>query len=68
LNIEEFFAILEDGEWHDINKIADQFQVQTDKLIELSKCLAEKGLIEYEAENCRIKIDPEWKNLLPVNG
>lgn len=62
----EFFSILKDGAWHDIYEIADQIQISTDKLIELSKFLLEKGIVKYEAETRRIKIEPEWRSLLPI--
>jgi len=68
LNLEELFAILKDGTWHDILEIADQAHIQPDKLIELSKFLLEKGIVKYEAETRRIKIEPEWKSLIPIEN
>jgi len=68
LNLEELFAILKDGTWHDILEIAEQIHIQSDKLIELSKFLLEKGIVKYEAETRRIKIEPEWKSLIPIEN
>lgn len=68
MTTEEFFAILKDGAWHNVNQIADQLEIQTGKLIELSQFLSEKGIVKYEAETRRIKIEPEWKSLLPIEG
>jgi hypothetical protein len=68
LNIEEFFIILKDGAWHDVAEIADQTEIQTDKLIEFSQFLSEQGIINYEDKTHRIKIEPEWKRLLPIES
>jgi hypothetical protein len=68
VNLEELFAILEDGAWHDISQIADQIRIKPDKLIELAKFLLEKHIIKYEAETRKIQIEPEWKNLIPTES
>jgi len=68
LNVEELFDILRDGEWHDIAELADQIEIQNDKLIEFSIFLSEQGIIKYEDKTHRIKIEPEWKRLLPIKG
>jgi hypothetical protein len=65
MTIERFFAILKDGEWHDLTDLSNQIKVQTDKLTEFSHFLSKKGLITYEEKTHRIKIEPEWQNLLP---
>jgi hypothetical protein len=68
LNIEEFFVILKDGAWHDVAELADQTEIQTDKLIEFSQFLSAQGIINYEDKTHRIKIEPEWKRLLPIES
>jgi hypothetical protein len=68
LNIEKFFAILKHGAWHDVYELADQMEIQTDKLIEFSQFLSEQGIIKYEDKTHRIKIEPEWKRLLPIES
>jgi hypothetical protein len=68
LNIEEFFAILKDGAWHDVYELADHIGIQTNKLIEFSQFLSEQGIIKYEDKTHRIKIEPEWKRLLPIES
>jgi hypothetical protein len=65
LTIEKLFAILKDGEWHNLINLSTQIQVQTDKLTEFSQFLHKHGIITYENKARRIKIEPEWKNLLP---
>ena len=39
--------------------------IQTSKLVDLSKLLSEKGLLKYEENEHRIRIEPVWKLLLP---
>jgi hypothetical protein len=68
LNIEELFDIIKDGEWHDVTELADQIEIQIDKLIEFSKFLSEQGIIKYEDKTHRIKIEPEWKGILPIES
>ncbi len=65
LKIEQLFTILKDGTWHDIVELAEQINIQPDKLIELSKFLLQKGIIKYEAETRKIQIEPEWRRLIP---
>jgi F0F1-type ATP synthase gamma subunit len=65
LIIEKFFGILKDGEWHDLTEISVQIEVQTNKLTELSQFLSKRCIIIYEEEANKIKIKPEWQNLLP---
>jgi hypothetical protein len=67
LNIEELFDSLQDGAWHSIEEIANKTNIQTNKLVELSKCLSEKGIFLYESKRSRIKIQPQWAKLLPIN-
>ena len=68
MNTEELFAILEDGAWHDIAELSKQIEIQTDKLIQFCKFLSEQGIIKYENKTHRIKIEPEWKRLLPIES
>jgi hypothetical protein len=65
LDIESFFDILKDGEWHNIPELADQIEIPADKLTEFSQFLSKQGIIEYEEKTQRIKIKPEWKELTP---
>jgi hypothetical protein len=65
LIIEKFFKTLKDGEWHDLSDLSVQIEVQTNKLTELSQFLSKHGIIIYEEKAHRIKIEPEWQNLLP---
>ena len=66
MKIENFFAVLKDGNWHNIPELADQTKIPVDKLAEFSRVISkEEGIIEYREKNQQIKIDPKWQNLLP---
>jgi len=65
LTVEKLFAILKDGEWHNLTDISDQIEVQTDKLDEFLQFLSKQCIIEYEDKTHRVKITPEWQNLFP---
>jgi hypothetical protein len=65
LTIETLFAILKDGEWHDLTNLADQIKVQTDKLTEFLQFASQQDVITYEDKTHRIKIKTEWQKALP---
>jgi len=62
---EKFFKILKDGEWHTLTNLSDQIHVKTDKLTEFAQFLSNHGIISYDNETQRIKIESKWQNLLP---
>jgi len=66
LKLSRFFAILKDGEWHNINELSDTLKTSSQKLTEFSEFLEEKKLIKYDRNTNRIKIENEWKPLLPT--
>jgi hypothetical protein len=68
LACEKIFVVLKDGEWHDVAELADQTEIQTDKLIEFSQFLHEQGIVTYEDKTHRIKMEPEWRRLLPIEA
>jgi len=66
LMIEKLFATLNDGKWHQINELSDKFKVKIDKLTEFFLFLLTQGVIAYEEKTNRVRIEPEWENLLPT--
>jgi hypothetical protein len=66
LTIIKLFNTLKDGKWHQISEIAHKTKVKTDKLTEFFLFLSTQGIITYEEKTNRIKIVPEWQNLLPT--
>jgi hypothetical protein len=66
LTIIKLFAAIKDGKWHNITDLSSQIKVQTDKLTEFSKFLSTQGIVTYEEKTARIKVKPEWQNLLPT--
>jgi hypothetical protein len=65
LSTEKFFDVVRDGEWHSLDKLADQLEVPVEKLVELSRFLSNQGMIQYQGKTKIIRIKPEWKTLLP---
>jgi hypothetical protein len=68
MDLEELFKILRDGQWHDLNDLADRFGVNADKLAMFVQFMSDQGIIEYENKINRIKIEPEWQLLLPIDN
>ena len=65
LSCEKLFAALKDGAWHNLNELASQLEIPLDKLIECAQDLYSKSIVEYQETAQKIKIQPEWKTLLP---
>jgi hypothetical protein len=66
MTIENFFAALKNGAWHNIPELADQIKIPVHKLAEFSLVVSkEEGIIEYREREQQIKIDSKWQNLLP---
>ena len=65
LSIDKFFTVIKNGAWHSIDELSDMLGISTIKADKLSKFLSNRGLIKYEAENRRIRIQSLWKLLLP---
>ena len=65
LSSEKLFTTIKDGAWHNLNELADQIGVPVAKLIECAYDLCAKGIVRYQEDSQRIKIEPEWKILIP---
>jgi predicted transcriptional regulator len=65
LSSQKLFDTLKDGAWHNLKNLADEIGAPIDKLIECARSLSDQGIIKYEENTQRIKIEPEWKILLP---
>jgi len=65
LEVERFFAILKDDAWHSVAELSEQTEIEANKLVEYSQFLAGKGIVEYDDQNQRVKVEPEWSRLLP---
>ena len=65
LSISTFFTAIKNETWHSIDELSNQLTISPVKLKELSRFLSNRGLIIYEENNHRIKIQPLWVLLLP---
>ena len=65
LSINGFFTAIKDGAWHNIDELSDQLAISTTKLVELSKFLSNRSIINYDENNRKIKIKSLWSLLLP---
>ena len=65
MDVERFFAILKDDAWHSVADLSEQTEIEADKLVEYSQFLAGKGIVKYDDQNQRVKVEPEWSRLLP---
>ena len=65
MTLENFFTILKNGSWHNMDELSNKLDMPEDKLIELSRFLSEHGLVKYDEKENRIRLEPRWKLLLP---
>ena len=65
LSCEKLFTAIKDGAWHNLNELANQIEIPIAQLTECARDLSDKGIIEYQEETQQIRIEPEWKTLLP---
>jgi len=65
LSAEKIFSLLKDEAWHSIAELSKKTKIEADKLVEYSKFLAMQGIVKYEDQNQRVKIEPEWNRTLP---
>jgi len=65
LDVEKFFAFLKDETWHSVAELSEQTETVADKLVEYSQFLAGKGIVKYDDQNQRVKIEPEWSHMFP---
>ena len=65
LTIDSFFNSIKNGSWHSIDELSTQLSISITKIKELSGFFSDSGLIKYDIENQKIKIQPLWSLLLP---
>ena len=65
MNTQKFFSFLRDEAWHSLPELAEQTEVDQDRLLEYSQFLAGKGIVIFEDKTQRIKIEPEWNHIIP---
>jgi len=65
LSAEKIFNCLRDKEWHSVAEMSEKTKLEAEKLVEFFKFLAQNGIVQYEDEKHRVKIEPEWSHILP---
>ncbi len=62
--LDEFLGSIKNGMWHSLKQLSRRLPISLDQLAEISKSLAERGLIRYEEGSGLVKINPGWELLL----
>lgn len=65
MEVERFFAFLKDEAWHSVAELSEQTETEPNKLVEYSQFLAGKGIVKYDDQNQRVKVEPEWSRMFP---
>ena len=63
--LDTFFGTIKDGTWHSIVDLSTQLDLSKNKIDELCRYLSDKGLITFDEEEQKIKIQPIWGLVLP---
>lgn len=61
---EKIFTLLKDEAWHTVPELSEQTEMEANKIVEYSQYLAGKGIVKYEDQKQRVKIEPGWSNLI----
>jgi hypothetical protein len=65
LSAEKIFTLLKDEAWHSVAELSEKTEVEANKLVKYSQFLARKGIVQYDDQNLRVKVEREWRRLLP---
>ena len=65
MSCEKLFTTIKDGAWHSLNELAGQIGIPVDKLVVCARDLCDKGIARFQEDTREIRIEPEWKQLLP---
>jgi hypothetical protein len=55
---------IDDGEWHTITEIAEELEWPTNRVIEVTKYLAQGRFIHYDEQTANVKLQP-WVKKFP---
>lgn len=61
--LDKFLNLIGDGSWHSLKELAKHSNIPKQKLVALSKLLAETNIAEYEAKKNQVKIKQEWQQM-----
>lgn len=62
--LDQFLSIIGDGTWHSLKELAKYLNIPKQKLITLSKLLAETNIVEYETQKSQVRIKKAWHQML----
>ncbi len=62
---EKFFTAIKDGEWHNIDDLAQLLAISIQKLTECIRFLTKQGILAEQQGTKNIRIEPDWKERLP---
>ena len=65
--LDEFFAILGDGKWHNLREIAQVTGIQYEKLIEIVNLFAKANIVQHDKRKNTVKINDKWSFLTKEN-
>jgi len=65
LAAEKIFSLLKDEAWHSVAELSEQTEIEANKIIEYSQFLAGKAIVQYDDQNQRVKVEPEWSRVFP---
>jgi len=65
--LSEFFKVLRDGKWHNIDEIVNAINIEHERLIKIIKLFAKIDIIHFDKERSSVKINEKWSFLAKEN-
>jgi hypothetical protein len=63
-SLDDLFDFIKNGERHGIRELSEKLRIPQDKMVDMSKFLSQKGLIEFNERDRWVRIQPKWRSIL----
>jgi len=60
----QFFRLLQDGNWHSLEEIAEKTGVGVDELIKHCEEASQNGFVDYDAKSARVRLGHDLMGML----
>jgi len=60
----QFFRLLQDGNWHSLEEIAEKTGVGVDELTKHCEEASQKGFVDYDAKSARVRLGHDLMGML----
>ncbi len=65
--IDRLLDLIEDGAWHNLEKLSRNSDIPKQKLVTLARMLTEASIVEYRNHEEKVRLKGEWKRMFTKN-